>query len=188
MDGTWTVVVFVIVAVACFGWFIYQSSARCLPQHSNMRTPVETVLRHDIPRYTFTNIYDRFPFDVNDPKLKRIQQLEQKYMLTVDRFIRTWKLSENETTQPNPQNQNQPDSNSNEPSAYIRALRPQIQFDLNNTMFQITDLLNELYDLLIEYCNVKSENVLEFQDCCEDVYELFEDIRRLQQARIRQIM
>lgn len=183
MDGTWTVVVFVIVALACLGWYVYQSSTQCLPRQSIHETDrMETILRQDIPRYSFINIYDRFPFDVTDPKLKCIQQLEKKYMSTVDHFIRTWKSSGQET----PPNQTQPEPN--EPSAYIRAVRPQIQFALNNTMFQITDLLNELYDVLIGYCDVKSENMLAFQDSCEDVYELFEDIRRLQQARIRQIM
>jgi len=135
---------------------------------------METVLRQDIPRYSFKHIYERFPFDTTDPKLKRIHQLEEKYTLTIDRFVKSWKTSES--------------NRQAEPSAYIRALQPQIQYELNNMMFQITDLLQEMYDVLIEYCNVQSENVLMFQDHCEEVYEWFDDMRRQQQARIRKIM
>ena len=154
------------VVVGLFLWFIHtRSSSTLVTQLDHDYRYYETILRQELPRYSFVVLYERFPFEVQDEQFIQIQKLEDEYSTCVNEFV----LAYTKTVDPNQ-------------SDTVRLPnRSALMAHIN----RMTELLRALYDKMSEYTHLKSDDMQRFQNYSEEVYKWFDDLRRVHQSNLR---
>lgn len=157
-EGVW-VVVACAVAVGLLVWYLHQRAMSNLAaQLTHDFSHYETILRQDLPRYSFVVLYRRFPFDTTDAQYTHIKTLEQDYSQSVTDFL----------------------------AAYMAAAQgDDSQSVLMAHVNRLTELLQAIYDKMAEYMPVKSDDMEAFQEFAEELYTWFEDLRRLYHSKLR---
>lgn len=156
----WLVVVLVAFVVCAFLYVNMNDSNQQMQTQTDLENV--TLLRQDIPRYTFVELYQRFPFDCADRKYHEIKNLERLYSSAVHQFLYFW----------------------NESIQHQSSYAP----EMLTHMDKIEDHLNQLYDIMIQYCHVESDGMQRFETYSESVREWFGDIRRRNQGARKGLM
>lgn len=161
MDTPWLVIALVVVIVLglVYRWVEDQPNPSV---QTSTDLEIITLLRQDIARVTFVELYRRFPFDTRDSKYQEIQALERQYSTAVHLFVYYW----------------------NE-ACHIQHSSPVFAPEMFTHMQKIEDCLKHLNDTMMMYCNVESDAMRTFETYSESVYEWFRDLRRRNQGAVR---
>jgi len=160
-EGLWTLSSVVII-LSLLVWFLHRQSLQSLTKFEELDLAhYQTLLQQDIPRNSFVLLYDsRFPFDTTDSQYQVIKQLEHTYSQSVRGFLIEWSAEQT-------QNHHQ---------------------KIIGHVDELTDMLQSIYDLLEKYVPIESDDMDSFQECAEELYDWFDEIRRVHQAHLRQMI
>ena len=160
-EGLWTLSGVVII-LSLLVWFLHRQSLQSSTKFEELDLAhYQTLLQQDIPRNSFVLLYEgRFPFDTTDTQYQVIKQLEHKYSQSVREFLIEWNVEQT-------------------------AIHHQ---KIIGHVDELTDLLRSIYDLLEQYVPIESDDMDTFQECTEEMYDWFDEIRRVHQAHLRQMI
>lgn len=165
MDSSWLVIALVVLVVLglVYRWADDQPNPSA-PTSTDLE--IITLLRQDIARVTFVELYQRFPFDTRDSKYLDIQALERQYAKAVHLFVYYWNEASHLATS-------------------MGAQTPTYAPEMFTHMQEIEDCLKHLNDTMMMYCNVESDAMRTFETYSESVHDWFRDLRRRNQGVIK---
>lgn len=158
--------VWIVLVIVCVIGLVYylnenmQNDLHRTEQHTDLE--MFSVLREDIPRVTFIELERRFPFDLGDPQYLKIEKLKRHYYAIIHRLVYYW----NESVQ-------------------LQKVFPPELFDF---VENLDICLNDLHDILIQYCNVESEAVRTFDTYHEEVCNWLQDLKVRNQGKLRNLV
>ncbi len=166
MDTPWLVVALVILIVLAMV-YTYNADSSTSQTQTSWDLESITLLRQDIPHVTFDELYNgRFPFDVTDSRYQDIKNLERVYSTAVHRFVYYW----NETVHLR-----------SDPTSAGATYAP----EMFTEMTKIEESLKQLYDVMMQYCNVESDAMRTFEVYSDSVHDWFHDLSRRNQGLVR---
>src|SRR5579872_4857808 len=167
-EAFWTVSAIVSI-VGLLIWFLHNQSMQSLRTVKDVDSVhFQTVLQQDIPRHSFLVLYDaRFPFDTTDREYQSIKTLEREYSDAMRCFMTDWIAFQTA-------------------DSVVSALERHEAVVAR--MNRVETLLDAIYDLLAKYMSVECDDMDTFQDSKEEVHEWFDEIRRMHQAQMRQMI
>lgn len=85
----WFTLGWIMFLVLALGYYVYQSARDSHRSTEGGGDPLKyiTLIREDVPRYSFVELYRRFPFDCTDIKYLQIKELEQEYSQATNEFL-----------------------------------------------------------------------------------------------------
>lgn len=91
---TWMAIVCIVLLIVYYVYVEMTTVFQKKESHNNDNTESINVLRQDIPRYSFVELYKHFPFDCSDHRYRQIQALETEYSTQMENFIELYQRND----------------------------------------------------------------------------------------------